>query len=136
MKKILFLLAFISFQFLALAKDDKDKKTPEQKAHTKTSELVTALNLTKDQESKLYASHLKYYQTTDAYEAKDPSKKDKKKFKDQAQAIREAEYKRILTPAQYKQYLNYEKAEDLKKEKEKKAKKEDLKKLEDKLKKK
>lgn len=134
MKKILFLLVLVSIHLIVLSKDDK--RTPEQKAHAKTSELVTALKLTKDQESKLNATHLKYYQNIDAYEAKDPSKKDKKKFKDQAQAIRETEYKRILTPAQYKQYLSYEKAEDLKKEKEKKAKKEELKKLEDKLKKK
>lgn len=131
MKKIILTLSILWIAVTVFAKDNKPKKTPEQKAKEKTSELVTTLKLNKDQETKLYTTHLTYYQTTDAYEAKNPSKKDKKKFKDRAQAERDADYKKILTPAQLKQFAANEKAEDVQKEKEKKEKKEEKKKQKD-----
>ena len=122
MKKILFLLFVIALSLSSFAQD-KAKKTPEQKARAKTTEMVAIFKLSKEQDAMLYTTHLKYYQTTDAYEAGKHSKKEEKKFKDQSQALREKDYKRILTPAQYKQHLVLEKAEDADKAKEKKAKK-------------
>lgn len=113
------MLAFVGLQ----GQEKKEHKTPEQKARNKTTEMVTAFKLTKEQDAMLYSTHLKYYQNINALEAKDPKKKEKKKKKDQFQAQRDKDYKRILTPAQYKLYTAAEKAEDLAKEKEKQAKK-------------
>lgn len=105
-----------------------DNKTAQQKAQEKTTEMVTALKLNKQQETALYNLHLKYYQSIETYDTKDHSKKDKKKRKDQLQEMRNAEYKKILTPDQMKQYAAFDKANDAKKEAEKKVKKAEKKK--------
>lgn len=120
MKKIIFLL-IIAFSFYGM--NAGTKKTAQEKAQSKTTEMVTALKLNKQQESSLYNIHLKYYQSMDMYDTKDHSKKEKKKHKDDLQSMRDAEYKKILTPAQMKQYQALDKANDAKKEAEKKAKK-------------
>lgn len=121
MNKIILLVLCLSLSLSTLAQE-KAKKTAEQKARANTTEMTTYLKLSKEQETMVYSSELKYYQSTDAYEATH-KKKEEKKFKAQAQANRNKDYKRILTPAQYKQYLAKEKAEDLQKEKEKLLKK-------------
>lgn len=120
MKKILLLLLITMFVFGLNA---AVKKTAQEKAQAKTSEMVTALKLNKQQETSLYNLHLKYYQSIETYDTKDHSKKDKKKYKDQMQAMRDKEYKKILTPDQLKQYIMLDKAADAKKDAEKKAKK-------------
>ncbi len=57
MKKImLFLLTLISLSAIA---QKKPEKTPEEKARKKTTEMVTALKLNKDQESRLLDIHVK-----------------------------------------------------------------------------
>lgn len=118
---MLILFAFVNSAFA------KDEKTPEEKAKKKTTEMVTSLKLTKEQESMLYSTNLKVYQSIEKYDTKDHSKKDKKKQKDIAQSLRDKEFKRILTPAQYKQYVALDKADDAKKDAEKEAKKKEKK---------
>ena len=116
MKKILLiLLAFMSLPCLA------DKKTPIEKAKEKTEELQKNLTLTPEQNKKVYEINLKAYESIDAYEAKKPSKKLKKKQKDIVGDLKKAEYKKIFTAAQFKKYKELKKAE---KEKEKAEKKE------------
>lgn len=116
MKKIfLFLLAFASLQCMA------DKKTPAEKAKEKTEELQKALGLSPEQSKKVYEINLKANESIDAYEAKKPSKKLRKKQKDIVSDLKKAEYKKIFTAAQYKKYEDLKKAE---KEKEKAEKKE------------
>lgn len=107
---------------------EKVKKTPEEKAKKRTTEMVTSLKLTKEQENMLYSTNLKAYQSIEKYDTKDHSKKDKKKQKDMVQKLSDAEYKKILTPIQYKEYLRLEKEEDKKKDAEKELKKQEKKK--------
>jgi len=106
-----------------LIAQEKNKKTPEEKAKKKTTEMVTSLKLTKEQDALIYSTNLKIYQSIEKYDTKEHSKKDKKKQKDIAQSLRDKEFKRILTPAQYKQYIALDKADDAKKDAEKEAKK-------------
>jgi hypothetical protein len=136
MKKImLFLLTLISLSAIA---QKKPEKTPEEKARKKTTEMVSALKLNKDQESRLLDIHVKAYQSIEKYEAKKPGKALKKKQKDIVHKMRDAEYKKILTPEQYNKYLQIEKEEDRIKalEKAEKKKKKDAEKKSGKLKKK
>jgi hypothetical protein len=122
MKKLLFLYLFMNISSLLIAQE-KNKKTPEEKAKKKTTEMVTSLKLTKEQDALIYSTNLKIYQSIEKYDTKEHSKKDKKKQKDIAQSLRDKEFKRILTPAQYKQYIALDKADDAKKDAEKEAKK-------------
>lgn len=116
MKKLLFLLlALASFQCMA------DKKTPAEKAKEKTEELQKALGLSPEQSKKVYEVNLKANESIDAYEAKKPSKKLKKKQKDIVSDLKKAEYKKIFTPAQYKKYEEWKKAEKEREKAEKKA---------------
>ena len=126
MKKLLFLFLFMNISSLLIAQE-KNKKTPEEKAKKKTTEIVTSLKLTKEQDALIYSTNLKIYQSIDKYDTKEHSKKDKKKQKDIAQSLRDKEFKRILTPAQYKQYIALDKADDAKKDAEKKEKKKEKK---------
>lgn len=126
MKKLLFLFLFMNISSLLIAQE-KNKKTPEEKAKKKTTEIVTSLKLTKEQDALIYSTNLKIYQSIDKYDTKEHSKKDKKKQKDIAQSLRDKEFKRILTPAQYKQYIALDKADDAKKDAEKEAKKKEKK---------
>ncbi len=130
MRKIFLLILILSFT-LGLNAQDKAKKTPEDKARNKTTEMVTSLKLTKEQEKMLYSTNLKAYQSIAAYDAKKPSKKLKKKQKDIVQKLRNDEFKKILTPAQYKEYQRLDDEEDKKKDAEKKAEKQEKKKSED-----
>ena len=99
---------------------EKSKKTPEDKARKKTGEMVTQLKLSKEQENMLYSVNLKSYQSIAAYEAKKPSKKLRKKQKDIVQGMRDTEFKKILSPAQYALYQKME-AEEKKREDAEKA---------------
>jgi len=130
MKNYLFTLFIVGLAF-TLSAQDKAKKSPEEKANEKTTEMVTALKLTKEQEKMLYSTNLKAYQSIATYDAKKPSKKLKKKQKDIVHKLRNGEFKKILTPAQYKEYLRLDNEEDKKKDAEKKAEKQEKKKLED-----
>ncbi|MBK7762935.1 MAG: hypothetical protein IPI46_06125 [Bacteroidetes bacterium] len=114
MKQILLLLLLLSLQITAIAQ----KKTPVEKAKAKTEEMQKDLQLTADQHKRVYDINLKAYQSIADYDAKDPGKKLKKKQKNIVQDLREAEYKRILTAAQYKKYLDLKKKEKAQKEKE------------------
>lgn len=117
---MLFLLTLCLSSPFFLVAQNKAKKTPEDKARRKTSEMVTALKLSKEQENMLYATNLKVYQSIAIYEAKNPSKKLKKKQKDIAQGMREKEFQKILTPAQFNEYRRIE-AEENKREAAEKA---------------
>jgi hypothetical protein len=130
MKNYLFTLFIICLAFL-LSAQDKAKKTPEEKATKKTTEMVITLKLTKEQEKMLYSTNLKAYQSIATYDAKKPSKKLKKKQKDIVQKLRNDEFKKILTPAQYKEYQRLDDEDDKKKDAEKKAEKQEKKKSED-----
>lgn len=122
MKKLLFLFLMMN-TISVLNAQVKAKKTPEEKAKKKTTEMVTSLKLTKEQDALIYSTNLKIYQSIEKYNTKEHSKKDKKKQKDIAQSLRDKEFKRILMPAQYKQYIALDKADDAKKDAEKEAKK-------------
>jgi hypothetical protein len=126
MKKLLFLFLFMNISSLLIAQE-KNKKTPEEKAKKKTTEMVTSLKLTNEQDALIYSTNLKIYQSIDKYDTKEHSKKEKKKQKDIAQSLRDKEFKRILTPVQYKQYVALDKADDAKKDAEKEAKKKEKK---------
>jgi hypothetical protein len=91
------LFAFV----LPVIAQEKDKKSPTEKAASKTAEMVTELKLNKDQEGKLFAINLKAYQTIGAYADKNKDKDLRKKQKDIVQKYRDLEYKKILTVAQY-----------------------------------
>jgi hypothetical protein len=125
MKKILFLF-LITISSLLNAQE-KAKKTPEEKAKKKTIEMVSTLKLTKEQDALIYSTNLKVYQSIQKYDTKEHTKKDKKKQKDIAQSLRDKEFKRILTPAQFKLYIALDKADDARKDAVKEAKKKEKK---------
>lgn len=116
MKKI-FLLALLFISVTSFAQ----KKTPADKAKEKTAELQKDLNLTPEQNKKVYEINLKAYTSIAEYDAKAPSKKLKKKQKDIVQDLRKAEYKKILTAAQFKKMEDLKKQEKEKEKAEKKA---------------
>ncbi len=111
MNKFFISLCTICLLTLSLLAQDKLKKSPEEKARAKTSEMVTTLKLSKEQETMIYSTNLKVYQSIATYAAKDPDKKSKKKQKDIVQKLRETEYKKILNAAQYKLYNENKKRE-------------------------
>ena len=130
--QILLLSCVLLLSAVDTSAQKKPEKTPEQKAKSKTTEMVQLLKLNPEQEQKIYEINLKAYQSIEKYEAKKPGKSLKKKQKDIVQSMREKEFQKILTPAQYQSYQKAEKEEDIRKEKEKaekKKKKEEEKKM-------
>jgi len=100
------------------------KKTPIEKAKEKTEEMQKDLQLTPDQNKKIYDINLKAYTSIAEYDTKKPSKKLKKKQKDIVQNLRDDQYKKILTSAQYQKYKELKKKEkELEKAEEKKLEK-------------
>lgn len=114
---------------------ENTKKTPEEKAAKKTAAMVSSLHLNQLQEKLLYELHVKSYTSIQQYDTKEHSKKEKKKQKDIVQNLRDKEYRKILTPAQYKQYTVNEKAADKLKDAEKAAHKKEKKEKKEKEKK-
>ena len=113
MNKLFLVLAFIFFSTAAFA----DKKTAAEKAKDKTEEMQKNLQLTPEQNKKIYEVNFKAYTSISDYDAKDPGKKLKKKQKKIVQDLRDDQYKKILTSTQYKKYKDLKKKE---KEEEKK----------------
>jgi hypothetical protein len=106
--KNVFLVAFLLFvTSIAFA----DKKSPTVKATEKTAEMQKGLQLTPEQNKKIYEINFKAYTSIAEYEAKKPSKKLKKKQKDIVQKLRDDQYKKILSAAQYKLYRDLKKKE-------------------------
>ncbi|MBU3677373.1 MAG: hypothetical protein FGM54_09400 [Chitinophagaceae bacterium] len=113
---ILCLLAMSCFVFA-------QEKTPEAKARLKTESMSNTLQLNPTQVNALSTLHLAVYKKLG--EAEKTCKGDKDCYKKKKKALkqeREAAYKKILTVAQFKQYLLLEANEDLEKEKNKKEK--------------
>ncbi|MBL7764984.1 MAG: hypothetical protein JNJ58_02745 [Chitinophagaceae bacterium] len=121
--RILILIGLLLLSFNSPAQQ-KTEKTPEMKARTKTTEMVQSLKLSKEQETMLYSVNLKAYQSIATYEAKKPGKKMLKRQKGIVKNMREKEYAKVLSPAQYKQYQeNQKKEKELKKKQEEAEKK-------------
>lgn len=99
---VLFSLAINSFG---------QKKTPTEKAKKKTEEMQKDLQLSAEQNKKIYDVNLKAYTSIAEYEAKKPNKKLKKKQKNIVQDLRDKEYKKILTSAQMKKLQEIKKKE-------------------------
>lgn len=87
------------------------KKTPAEKAKKKTEEMQKDLQMTPDQNKKIYDVNIKAYTSIADYEAKKPNKKLKKKQKNIVQDLRDKEYKKILTAAQLKKLQEIKKKE-------------------------
>ena len=107
MKHFLLVLVFFSIAFHSFGQ----KKTPAEKAKKKTEEMQKDLQLTPDQNKKIYDVNLKAYTSIADYEAKKPNKKLKKKQKNIVQDLRDKEYKKILTAAQLKKLQEIKKKE-------------------------
>jgi LAS superfamily LD-carboxypeptidase LdcB len=111
----------IAFFFLLIcAGANAEKKTPVEKAQAKTDEMQKGLTLTADQHKKIYDINLKAYTAIAEYDAKDPSKKLKKKQKDMVQKMRDDQYKKVLSADQFKKYKELKKQEKAEEEKLKK----------------
>ena len=120
MNKLFLVVLFTFSSLFAMAV----KKTPSEKAKEKTEEMQKDLQLTSDQNKKIYDINLKAYTSIAEYDAKKPSKKLKKKQKDIVQNLRDDQYKKILTSAQYQKYKELKKKEkELEKAEEKKLEK-------------
>ncbi len=116
MKKWMALLLILGCSLNLMA----EKKTPAEKAKAKTEEMQKDLQLNPDQNKKIYDINLKAYTAIAEYEAKDPGKKLKKKQKNIVQDLREDQFKKILSPAQYKKYKELkQKEKEAEKQKEK-----------------
>ncbi|HOZ52226.1 MAG TPA: hypothetical protein PLU17_10235 [Chitinophagaceae bacterium] len=120
MNKLFLVVLFTFSSLFAMAV----KKTPIEKAKEKTEEMQKDLQLTPDQNKKIYDINLKAYTSIAEYDTKKPSKKLKKKQKDIVQNLRDDQYKKILTSAQYQKYKELKKKEkELEKAEEKKLEK-------------
>lgn len=97
-----------------------DKKTPADKAKEKADEMQKALNLTPEQYKSIADLYKRSYQAIDDFEAKNPTKKNKKNYKKAVGEKRNAELKKILNKEQFKKYEEIKKAEKAKEEAEKK----------------
>ncbi|MCF8293046.1 MAG: hypothetical protein K9I70_04465 [Chitinophagaceae bacterium] len=115
MNKLLLLIFLVALNLSAAA----EKKTPTEKAKGKTDEMQQNLQLSPEQTKKIYDINLKAYTSISEYDATNPSKKLKKKQKEIVQDLRDDQYKKTLTTAQYKKYKDIKKKE---KEEEKKLK--------------
>jgi ABC-type oligopeptide transport system ATPase subunit len=116
MQRILLAAVFLFISLVANA----EKKTPVEKAQAKTDEMQKGLTLTADQHKKIYDINLKAYTAIAEYDAKDPSKKLKKKQKDMVQEMRDDQYKKVLSADQFKKYKELKKQEKAEEEKLKK----------------
>jgi hypothetical protein len=91
-----------------------EKKSPADKAKEKTEEMTKDLALNADQQKKIFEINFNMYKSIDDYETKNPTKKLKKKQKDIAQDMRKAQFKKLLTPVQFKKMLDLKKLEKAK----------------------
>ncbi len=136
-KSILFILAFAGISFYSVAQanvdvDDSDepsesveitskggekpKKTPEERARFQSQKMKQQLNLTQEQEAKVYKLALLRAQKMDQLRARsDGDKKSKMTQAKQIQVENDQALKNdVLTPEQYTQYIQWK--EDRKKQ--------------------
>ncbi len=106
------LVLWIGFHSVVFAQ----AKSPEAKAQNKTALMSNKLSLNPQQVNMLSALHLKSYTMLAAAEKQCDGDKDcYKKKKKSIKADRESAYKKILTPAQWKQWEAFKDSEDTEK---------------------
>ena len=110
MKKMMCLLVLlIGFHFSVFSQ----AKSPEAKAQSKTALMSNKLSLSPQQVNLLSALHLKSYTLLAQAEKQCAGDKDcYKKKKKTIKADREAAYKKILTPGQWKQWVAIKEQDD------------------------
>ena len=101
MKKLSMIIAFVAAS-VAVNAQEKDHKTPQERAQLQTARMTKELSLTTDQAAKVEAINLKY---ADQIEAKRTEQKaDREKMRTEGKALHDAhdaDMKVVLTPEQY-----------------------------------
>ena len=125
MKRMMIGMALALFTLGAAHAQDKQQKTPEERAKNQTERMTTELGLNADQAAKVEVINLKYAQQADKLRAEHKADPTATKGKGSAMMdARMAELKGVLTPEQYaKHEKNVEAMKEKRKEehKEKKA---------------
>ena len=118
MKKLMMTVALVAITLGAQAQE-KEKRTPEERAKAQTERMTKELGLSADQAAKLEPINLKYAQEGAAlraeYEAQREAMRKEGKGRKLVEA-HDAEVKPILTPEQYEKWqaLKAEKKEKMK----------------------
>lgn len=100
MKKLM-IIAVLSGMTVAAQAQEKERKTPEERARIRTERMATELELTPEQKAKVEAINLKYAGQAD--EGRAEQKTEREAARKEGKAMREAhdaEIKAVLTPEQ------------------------------------
>lgn len=104
MKKLVMMLA-LAAATVGVQAQDKDHKTPQERAQMQTGRMTKELSLTTEQAAKVEAINLKYANEFEAKRA--DQKKEREAVRAEGKSIRDAhdaELKAVLTPEQYTQW--------------------------------
>jgi len=101
MKKLM-IIAVLAGMSVAAQAQDKERKTPQERAQIRTERLAKELELTPDQKAKVEAINLKFADQAEAVRAEREA--ERAEMRKEGKAVRDAhdaEMKAVLTPAQY-----------------------------------
>ncbi len=102
MKRIMIGMALVLFTFGAANAQDKQQRTPAERAKNQTEHMTKELGLNADQAAKVEAINAKYAEKTEAIRAERKDKMAATKGKGaEVNDARMAELKNVLTPEQY-----------------------------------
>ena len=103
MRKLL-LMTVLATMTAGTYAQDKDQRTPEQRAHARAERMAKELGLSAEQQAKVEAIDLKYAEQARAMRAENEARRQAMRKEGKGKAIRdgrEAELKAGVTPEQY-----------------------------------
>lgn len=103
MKKLM-MIAMLTAATVAAHAQEKDRKSPQERAHMMTGKMTKELSLDTEQAAKIEAINLKYADQVEAMRAEREAEREARLKDGKGKAMREAhdaEIKAVLTPEQY-----------------------------------
>lgn len=105
MKKLMIIAALASMTVAAQAQE-KDRKTPQERAKLRTEHMTKELELSPEQQAKVEAINLKYADRVEAVRAEREAERTAKREAAEAMhAAHDAEMKAVLTADQYTKWV-------------------------------
>jgi len=105
MKKLMIIAALASMTVAAQAQE-KDRKTPQERAKLRTEHMTKELELSPEQQAKVEAINLKYADRVEAVRAEREAERTAKRDAAEAMhAAHDAEMKAVLTADQYTKWV-------------------------------
>lgn len=105
MKKLM-IIALLASMTVAAQAQEKDRKTPQERAKLRTEHMTKELELSPEQQAKVEAINLKYADQVEAVRAESEAERTAKREAAEAMhAAHDAEMKAVLTADQYTKWV-------------------------------